>query len=64
MTDLSLQTDFELTPLEALTVKGVAQGRYASTLREHIVTEDSNQAEAYRANQTQIIAMNNPLLFK
>ncbi|HNP18836.1 MAG TPA: SusC/RagA family TonB-linked outer membrane protein [Fulvivirga sp.] len=61
--DVSAQTDFELTPLPNLSIKGVFQGRYASTERDHTVHEESNQAEAYRANGTQFIQSANNLLF-
>lgn len=63
VTDLSIQTDFEVTTFDNIVVKGVVQGRYASTMREHIVHENSNQAEAYRANGTQFIQQGNNLLF-
>ncbi|CAE7842843.1 susC [Symbiodinium microadriaticum] len=61
--DVSAQTDFEVTPYENLQFKGVFQARYASTKREHTVNENSNQAEAYRANQTQFIQDANNLLY-
>lgn len=62
--DISAQTDFEINPLDNLGFKGVFQARYASTKREHTVNENSNQAEAYRANQTQFIQDANNLLFR
>ncbi|MTI39860.1 SusC/RagA family TonB-linked outer membrane protein [Fulvivirga lutimaris] len=61
--DLSAQTDFEFTPIKDISIKGVLQGRFASTERDHTVHEKSNQAEAYRANQTQFIQNANNLLF-
>ncbi|MEQ8927619.1 MAG: SusC/RagA family TonB-linked outer membrane protein [Fulvivirga sp.] len=62
--DVSAQTDFELRPVQNLSVKGVFQARYASTERDHTVHENSNQAEAYRANGTQFIQNANNLLFQ
>src|SRR5690606_27302188 len=62
--DVSAQTDFEVTPLKNLSVKGVFQFRYAGTTRDHTVHERSNQAEAYRANQTQFIQDLNNLLYR
>lgn len=62
--DISAQTDFEFKPLNNLSIKGVLQGRYANTRRDHTVHERSNQAEAYRANQTQFIQDANNLLFR
>ena len=40
------------------------QARYANTIRDHTVHERSNQAEAFRANQTQFIQDANNLLFR
>lgn len=62
--DVSAQTDFEITPMENLAIKGVFQARYANTKRDHTVHEKSNQAEAYRANDTQFIQDANNLLFR
>ena len=62
--DVSAQTDFEIRPLDNLTIKGVIQGRYANTERDHTVHENSNQAEAFRANDTQFIQDANNLLFR
>ncbi|MDN5202378.1 SusC/RagA family TonB-linked outer membrane protein [Fulvivirgaceae bacterium BMA10] len=62
--DVSAQADFEVTPMENLSIKGVVQARYANTERDHTVHENSNQAEAYRANSTQFIQDANNLLFR
>ena len=62
--DISAQTDFEINPLKNLSIKGVFQARYATTKRDHVVHENSNQAEAYRADQTQFIQDANNLLFR
>ncbi|MEO1054668.1 MAG: SusC/RagA family protein, partial [Bacteroidota bacterium] len=62
--DISAQTDFEVRPHKNLSIKGVLQARYATTERDHTVHERSNQAEAYRANQTQFIQQANNLLFR
>lgn len=62
--DVSAQTDFELRPRENLSVRGVFQARYATTRRDHTVHENSNQAEAYRANSTQYIQDANNFLFR
>ncbi len=61
--DVSAQTDFEINPIKDLSIKGVFQARYANTKRDHTVNENSNQAEAYRANDTQFIQDANNLLF-
>ncbi len=62
--DVSAQTNFDYTPTENLALNGVVQIRYASTERNHIITENSNQAEAFRANDTQFIQDANNLLFR
>ncbi|MFT5639942.1 MAG: TonB-linked SusC/RagA family outer membrane protein [Cyclobacteriaceae bacterium] len=62
--DFSAQTDFEVKPTDNLSIKGVFQARYANTVRDHTVHENSNQSEAYRANQTQFIQDANNLLFR
>ena len=62
--DVSAQTDFEIRPNDNLAIKGVLQARHANTKRDHTVHENSNQAEAYRANQTQFIQDANNLLFR
>jgi len=62
--DISAQADFEVRPAENLAIKGVVQARYANTIRDHVVHERSNQAEAFRANDTQFIQDANNLLFR
>jgi TonB-linked SusC/RagA family outer membrane protein len=62
--DVSAQTDFEFNPIENLSLKGVIQVRYATTEREHIITERSNQSEAFRADGTQFIQDFNNLLYR
>jgi TonB-linked SusC/RagA family outer membrane protein len=62
--DLSTQVDFEVQPITDLKINGVFQARYADTRRDHTVHEYSNQAEAYRANDTQFIQDANNLLFR
>lgn len=62
--DISTQADMNLNIANNLSFRSAIQGRYATTRREHIVHENSNQAEAYRANQTQYIQESNPFLFR
>ena len=61
--DISAQATLTYDVTENLSVRSTVQGRYASTRQEHIIHERSNQAEAYRAAQTQFIRQDNPLLF-
>lgn len=62
--DISTQADINYSVLENLTFRSTMQGRYATTKREHVIHEHSNQAEAYRADDTQYIQDSNPLLFR
>ncbi len=64
VSDFSAQTDFSVKPSKHLSFKGVLQARYANTVRDHTVHENSNQAEAYRANSTQFIQDSNNLLYR
>ncbi len=62
--DLASQIDFEFRPITDFSINGVFQARYANTTRDHTVHEKSNQAEAYRADDTQFIQDANNLLFR
>jgi TonB-linked SusC/RagA family outer membrane protein len=64
VSDISTQADITYNILENLTFRSTVQGRYATTKREHVIHERSNQAEAYRADDTQYIQESNPLLFR
>jgi TonB-linked SusC/RagA family outer membrane protein len=61
--DISTQADVHYDIKDNLTFRSTVQGRYAITKREHVIHERSNQAEAYRADDTQYIQDANPLLF-
>ena len=62
--DISTQADFNFNLTKNLSIRSTVQGRYATTNREHIVHENSNQAEAYRADDTQFIQDANKFLFQ
>ena len=62
--DIASQADLTYDISENLTLRSALQGRYATTQREHVIHEHSNQAEAYRADDTQYIQDANPLLFR
>ncbi len=64
VSDLSTQVDLNYRFRDNLILRSTAQGRYATTNREHVIHERSNQAEAYRADDTQYIQESNPLLFR
>ncbi|MGB3850225.1 MAG: SusC/RagA family TonB-linked outer membrane protein [Tunicatimonas sp.] len=61
--DISAQATLTYDVTDNLTVRSTIQGRHATTRQEHVIHERSNQAEAYRANQTQFIEDDNPLLY-
>ncbi len=62
--DISTQADINYDIKENLLFKSTLQIRSATTRREHVIHENSNQAEAYRADDTQYIQDANPLLFE
>lgn len=62
--DISTQADLQYKFTDNLMFRSAIQGRYATTRREHLIHERSNQAEAYRANSTQYIQDDNPLLYR
>ena len=61
--DISAQATVTADVTDDLTLRSTVQGRYASTKQEHVIHERSNQAEAYRAADTQFIRQDNPLLY-
>jgi TonB-linked SusC/RagA family outer membrane protein len=63
VSDISTQADINYEVVNNLTFRSTLQGRYATTKREHVIHENSNQAEAYRADDTQYIQQANQLLF-
>lgn len=62
--DMSTQADINYDINPHLTLRSTLQGRYATTQREHVIHERSNQAEAYRADDTQYIQESNQLLYQ
>ncbi|MDQ2658724.1 MAG: SusC/RagA family TonB-linked outer membrane protein, partial [Bacteroidota bacterium] len=62
--DLATQADLHYDLASNLTFRSTLQGRYATTQREHVIHERSNQAEAYRADDTQYIQDANQLLYR
>jgi TonB-linked SusC/RagA family outer membrane protein len=64
VSDVSTQADLKYDIRDNITFSSTVQGRYATTKREHVIHEKSNQAEAYRADDTQFFQESNPLLFR
>jgi TonB-linked SusC/RagA family outer membrane protein len=61
--DIATQADLTYDLAPNLTLRSTLQGRHAATQREHVIHEHSNQAEAYRADDTQYIQEANRLLY-
>ncbi|MEI6949159.1 SusC/RagA family TonB-linked outer membrane protein [Paraflavisolibacter sp. H34] len=56
------QATYKITP--HLTYDFIGAMRYVKSSREHQVTENSNQAQAYRANYKQVVNDANPYLYR
>lgn len=63
--DVKFQTDFQLPLMKENKLKYAFTGsvRYASSVSEHNITEDSNVAGAYRSARNTIIRNSNPFLY-
>lgn len=67
MVDVKFQGEIEYKPIVGLTLNAVGSFRYSSTAQEHIVTDNSNQAMAYRAGispENATIRDSNPYLYR
>lgn len=64
MMDLRLQGDFSWKLTKNLRYEVVGALRYVKSSREHMITENSNMANAYRANGNSTIAENNKFLYR
>ena len=64
MMDLRLQGDFSWKLAKNLRYELVGALRYVKSSREHQITENSNMANAYRANGNSTIAENNKFLYR
>lgn len=64
VSDISTQADINYEIKPNIVFRSTVQSRYATTKREHVIHEKSNQAEAYRAANTQYIEDANPLLYR
>ena len=63
ITDVALQTDLKWTISNNIKFNNTFNYRKVTTTRDHIIEDESNQANAYRADDTQIIRNNNPYLY-
>lgn len=62
--DLRLQGDLAYKITDELKYEFVGALRYVKSSREHQITENSNMANAYRANETATIEANNRFLYR
>jgi TonB-linked SusC/RagA family outer membrane protein len=60
----TIKAELKWTPVKGLDFKLMGNLLYDVSSMEHHVKDNSNQAEAYRAMETSIIANKNPLLYK
>ncbi len=63
VTDISFQTDLDYKLTDNLTANSTINYRKAITRREHIIGDESNQAEAFRADEG-VLANINPFLYQ
>ena len=61
--DFRVQGEVKYKPLQHLELTALAAYKYTGTSREHYITEDSNQARAYREMSTATIRESNPFLY-
>lgn len=61
--DLKLQGDLNIKLNKNLEYSFLGSVRYVNSVKEHNITENSNVAAAYRANETSIVANSNIFLF-
>ncbi|MCF2503185.1 SusC/RagA family TonB-linked outer membrane protein [Dyadobacter sp. CY107] len=63
LADIKLQGDFSYKITDDITYDFIGALRYIQTGREHIITENSNMANAYRAADNSTIALANKYLY-
>lgn len=61
--DVKFQGELKFKPIKGLELSALGAVKYATTSNEHMVTEDSNQAQAYRAMDDSTIRERNPFLY-
>ncbi len=61
--DIKVQAELKYRPIDKVELAALGSVRYQATSTEHHITDDSNQAEAYRANYTSMITNSNPYLY-
>jgi TonB-linked SusC/RagA family outer membrane protein len=61
--DIKVQGELKYNPLYNLTITALGAMKFQSTSQEHHIMDESNQAQAYRAMETQTKLDNNPYLY-
>lgn len=61
--DVKFQSELRYKPIKGLDLAVLGAVKYATTSNEHTVTENSNQAQAYRAMYDSTIRDRNPFLY-
>ena len=63
VTNVRFQGELKWKVFKQLELSALAAAKYSATSRLHHIEDDSNQAQAYRAQQTTTIRNNNPYLY-
>ena len=64
MVDVKAQLELGWEIIKGLRYEFMGAVRYVKSAREHMITENSNMAEAYRADYTSTIRAKNKFLYK
>ena len=62
--DLKFQTELKWKPIKGLELSALGAIKYQTTAQEHFITDNSNQAQAYRAMDDATIRDKNPFLYR
>ena len=62
--DTKFQAELKYKPIRDLELSAIGALKYAATSQEHRITENSNQANAYRAMKNTTVRDNNSFLYK
>ncbi|MCM1176885.1 MAG: SusC/RagA family TonB-linked outer membrane protein [Clostridium sp.] len=62
--DIKVQMELKYHPIPKVEIAALGSVRYQATSTEHHILDDSNQAEAYRADYTSMIISSNPYLYQ
>ena len=61
--DLKFQGELKWKPITGLEFSALGAVKYSATSQEHLITDDSNQAMAYRAMPDATVRDRNPFLY-